>query len=74
MNSLSCYFYRMKHTYNSWKHWMVTPYETLEKYTSPYSVRDLYWSLHEKGITVASNFWYMLNDGYYDMIDEFYDT
>lgn len=68
------YFWRFNLTFNSWKYWMVTPYETLENYTSPYSVRDLYWSYHEKGETVATNFWYMLNDGYYDMIDEYYDT
>jgi hypothetical protein len=70
MNSLSYYFYRMKLTCNSWKHWVFTPYEKLETYTGYYSVRNTYWSYSKDKKTVAVNFWYMVNDGYYDMIEE----
>jgi hypothetical protein len=52
---------------------MSTPYEDLQKITSPYSPDELYWSIRKDGNTIAANFWYMVNDGYYDMIDEWED-
>jgi hypothetical protein len=52
---------------------MTTPYEDLQKITSPYNPDELYWSIRKSGHTIAANFWYMVNDGYYDMIDEWED-
>ena len=52
---------------------MTTPYANVEKLSSPYTVGELYWSIRKNGETIAANFWYMLNDGYYDMEDEFFD-
>ena len=67
------YMQRFNLTVNSWKYWMTTPYANLEKLSSPYTVGELYWSIRKNGETIAANFWYMLNDGYYDMEDEFFD-
>jgi hypothetical protein len=52
---------------------MFTPYEDLQKITSPYTPDEIYWSIREGGHTISANFWYMVNDGYYDMIDEWED-
>ena len=71
---MTYYFRRFNLTFTNWMYWMTTPHETLQDLTSPYNVRNLYWSITENGRTVATNFWYMLNDGYYDMIEEYYDT
>ena len=73
MNSMSYYLYRLRLTINGWKYWMFTPYEDLQKITSPYTPDEIYWSIREGGHTISANFWYMVNDGYYDMIDEWED-
>ena len=73
MNSLNYYLYRLRLTIDGWKYWMTTPYEDLQKITSPYNPDELYWSIRKSGHTIAANFWYMVNDGYYDMIDEWED-
>jgi hypothetical protein len=71
---INYYFYRLSLTFNSWKYWISQPYENLVTLSEPYSPGDLYWSIREKGNTIAANFWYMVNDGHYDMLNEFFDT
>jgi hypothetical protein len=68
------YLYRFNLTARSWLFWIRTPFKELQERANPYSVGDLYWSHRDMGETIAANFWYMLNDGHYDMLDEFLDV
>lgn len=64
-------FNRFILVFNSWKYWIFTPYEELQSYTKPYSVTS-YWSYHKNRKTVAINFWCIINDGVYEMFDEYH--
>ena len=63
------YLRRLSLTIKSWVFWVNIPADSLHLYD-----RELYWSQRKKGVTVAANFWCMLNDGAMDMEFEFYDT
>lgn len=63
-------FNRFILAFKSWKYWIFTPYEVLESYSKP--CPSSYWSYNENRKTVAVNFWYIINDGAYEMFDEYY--
>lgn len=53
--------------------WVNSPYSLLQSKPFENQPGDLYWSVREKGVTKAACFWHIVNDGLYDMENEFYD-
>jgi len=65
MNSPNYYKSRLLLTLKSWLFWINIPSNEIDKYYN----RELYFSVVKDGITVAANFWCMINDGSMDMED-----
>lgn len=56
-------------TLNSWKYWMLNPYDNLKTY-GKYSWS--YWAVYDRS-DYFCNFWHIVNQGMFDMIHECYD-
>lgn len=67
------YLGRLYETARSWYYWFVTPYEELSVHGGSYHPNSINWGVIMGDETIMSNFWFMVNDGYYDNFDEWYD-
>ncbi len=65
LNPINYYISRLTLTIKSWLFWINLPSNEIGKYYD----RELYFSDVKGGITVAANFWCMINDGSMDMED-----
>ena len=61
------YFERLIETIESWLYWFSTPYEDLKRHSGSYHPSKINWGVI-KDDKIISNFWYIVNDGYYDNI------
>lgn len=64
------YFERLYETIRCWCYWFSTPYEELSKLGGNYDPGIINWGVIMNDGTIMSNFWFMVNDGHYDMIME----
>lgn len=67
------YFERLYETAISWHYWFTTPWNELSERGGIYHPNKINWGLVMDDGKIISNFWFMVNDGYYDMQYEWWD-